>query len=89
MSPRIDKCTSCGALMLWALSERGKPIPLNVIPAEAGPSGGNMALRWARGELTARVLTTGQDTYDGPLYQAHFMTCDFAGHHRGNPRRNP
>lgn len=29
-------CKSCGAPMVWAISEKGKPIPCDVKPAEKG-----------------------------------------------------
>jgi hypothetical protein len=86
MSIRLEKCGSCSALMFWAVSERDKPIPMDPLPIP----GGNMALRWAGGHLTARVVPENDRAgYDGPLYQTHFLTCPFAGHHRSNRRREP
>lgn len=81
--------------MFWAVSERGRPIPMDPLPLPDG----NMALRWTAGHdggaagvivLMARVIPADERPhYDGPLYQTHFLSCPFAGHHRSNRRREP
>ena len=86
MTLRLEKCSSCGALVFFATTERGKPIPVNPLPGEDG----NMALRWDDSILIARVLPEGERAgYDGPLYVTHFLTCPWAGHHRSSRRREP
>lgn len=35
MRPKIVKCRSCGAEIVWAITERGKRIPLNAEPDNA------------------------------------------------------
>lgn len=80
-------CGSCGALVFFATTERGKPIPVNPLPVQDG----NMALRWDGGaQLIARVLPESErERYDGPLYVTHLLTCPWAGHHRSSSRKDP
>lgn len=71
----IDTCRSCGAPILWAVTNGGKRMPLDATPREGG--------RWVLGtneHLSARPQTTllGHDS--------HFATCPGAAAHRGHPR---
>lgn len=78
-----DRCRSCGARIAWAVTTKGRRIPLDLSVAEDG----NVAVeRNDLGDYLASVLGSG-DTPDGDRYVSHFATCEFASGHRGRRRR--
>lgn len=95
MSPRIVKCRSCGASMVFALSldEQGalrrkkdnspRYIPLNPDPAD---DGNLLVVPRDNGALAVRPL--GPTEYADPRKRrtAHFATCPNADKHR---RKDP
>jgi hypothetical protein len=72
MSPR---CRSCGAPILWALTDRGKRIPLDELPLAAIPPG-SFVVSGTGDELRASTVAP------VPLYRSHFATCPNADEHR-------
>ena len=68
-----DECGSCRAPIIWAVTTRGKDMPVNADPA---PSGGNIALDLRPGmDPLARVLTVTQQFGRTSLYLSHFVDC--------------
>lgn len=66
-------CSSCGAPIRWALSEKSKRIPLDAAPVEDG----NIILE----DGIARYITL-TDAVPFLLYKSHFATCVNADQHR-------
>lgn len=89
-------CRSCNAPILWATTEKGKAMPLDIEPVENGDIrleersvaayGGGTIVR-EQIVLTA-VYAANADSEqerslgDVPRYVSHFATCEFADHHR-------
>jgi hypothetical protein len=81
----VSACRSCGAEMLWAVTAKGKRIPLdalavpdgNVVLEEQGPGRPPLAV----------VLPNGTDPLmtETERYVSHFATCPRADEHR-SPR---
>lgn len=70
------RCTSCGALIIWAVTKNGKPMPVDAVSAPTG----NIALvpdPDPREPPTAQYLKT-----PGVRYLSHFATCPNAAEHR-------
>jgi len=63
-------CRSCGAPVFWAITERGKRMPVDTEPyAGDSPSG----LFVLRGQT---IIAVTPDSFPGePLYRSHFATC--------------
>jgi hypothetical protein len=66
-------CSSCGASILWAITEKGHRIPIDPEPTTAG----NLTLV----DGIARTPRLGEDA---PFlqYLSHFATCPNAADHR-------
>ena len=76
-------CRSCGAPLLWALTERGRRIPLDRNPV---PDGNIEIKETEDGPPISRVVS-GQGTLSPGLfpatrYKSHFATCPNAKRHR-------
>lgn len=71
--PKTARCRGCGAEIIWALTEKGKRMPL-----DAAPSGdGDYVLRSAvfiDGDVTAVRVGTGVVTGEG-RHRNHWWTC--------------
>jgi hypothetical protein len=65
-------CRSCGALIVWAITDSGKRMPVDSEPHPAG-----RLTVWAQGD-TWRVSVIQSPKWDGPRYRPHFATCDDA-----------
>ena len=79
--PEPKPCTSCGALILWAMTLAGKRMPVDAISDDAG----NLRLVQEAGQLVARITPPTQTTslFDAePRYRSHFATCPNADAHR-------
>ncbi len=83
--PEQAKCRSCGAPIIWAKTEAGKPMPLDIQPSPSG----TFTIRHADGrawrgnlheELQAIHKSKIKDL--GPWYTSHFATCPNANQHR-------
>lgn len=81
-----DECRSCSAPIRWALTQKGRRIPLDPDPVPDG----NLVLAPAvepRSTPTAIALTRHNDpplNPDTPRYRSHFATCPNARAHRRN-----
>lgn len=62
-----DRCRSCGAAIIWALTGAGKRIPLDDDPAAEG---GRYRLEPDGVAVYVAVPLAGE-----PLYVSHFATC--------------
>ncbi len=82
------RCRSCGAPIIWARTEAGKPMPVDADPID----GGNVLLV-ATGTATpiARSHPAVDPRIDGlaveaaPRHTSHFATCPQAGKWRRKP----
>jgi len=84
----VDECRSCQAKVIWAVTTRARPMPVDAEPVPDG----NIRLEH-RGEGTtplARVLTTTQRFGLTSLRKSHFASCRDSdtwrqrpGNHRG------
>lgn len=73
-------CRSCGAPIIWARTEKGKPIPMNAEPVEVTPRG-----------LFHLEVETPEVTRAYPFsargYVSHFATCPQADQWRKEKER--
>lgn len=90
----IDNCSSCGAEIVWAMTERGKRMPVDAHACEDG----NLILRreeddpahWVaevvskerRSLIQFNITTNLGPKVDIRLYKSHFATCANAARHR-------
>jgi hypothetical protein len=77
-----DRCRSCKKPIIWAVTTKGRRMPLDPEPVENG----NLILRHRMSGLpTALYLTHGADVElqpDEKRYVSHFATCPYAAQHR-------
>lgn len=87
MSPQsardaLSTCDSCGARILWGVTERGKRIPLDYEPNNDG----NVSVLEFCADGTPRVRVHGKASLLEPdvvaSYMVHFATCPNSKHHR-------
>lgn len=82
--PATATCSSCGASIIWTVTEAGKSSPVDAIPV----AGGNLRLTEQPYPLPplTRVVGAGidlfDDTDDGTRHLNHFATCPNAAEHR-------
>jgi hypothetical protein len=71
-----EVCKSCGAAILWALTRKGKRIPLDATPNPKG----NLTLTGGSATIAedADLFTAS----DAVRYVSHFVTCPDAATHR-------
>lgn len=80
----MDKCKSCGASIVWGVTEKGRRMPLDPEPS---PEWGNVE---RVGGDDVRVLSGA--TLDAAraantrLFVSHFATCPTAAQHRKSSR---
>lgn len=67
----IETCRSCPAQIIWAVTERGKRMPVDVDPVP----GGNVQLVEQHGQLTAVVVPAKRAFGRMNLRKSHFTTC--------------
>lgn len=95
---RRRRCNSCGAVVIWARTESGAPMPLNPEPA----AGGNIELFAPPGtvEPIATIVRPDQDPNGARLFEVdvrerwrpHWATCPQSEEWRGRygaPTRTP
>ena len=71
----MAKCRSCGAEIVWCVTESGKKMPADAEPSERGTL---VLVDSCGGETLARVAEC-----PGPrMYTSHFATCPNAAAHR-------
>lgn len=74
---RQARCKSCGAMIVWAFTARGKLIPLDADPVD--PTGPGRFVKEGEGiRKYEPLLDAGK-----PAYVSHFSTCEHAELHRG------
>lgn len=79
-----DACSSCNAPIIWTVTTRGKPMPVDAEPVDVNHGGGNVLLT-ARHPLAplAKVVTNPAHLFGArTVYRSHFVTCPFAARHR-------
>lgn len=64
-------CRSCGAAVVWAMTQGGKPMPVDAEPAA---DGNLVVVEDVAGELRVFVAS-GRDWPGEPRYRPHFATC--------------
>lgn len=69
-----SRCRSCGAEIVWAVTDVGKKMPVNAAPSERG----NVILRREGGRVSAEVVGEKR----AGLRVSHFTTCPNAGNWR-------
>ena len=89
---KIAPCSSCGAEMIWTLTEKGARMPVDAEPSPAG----NLLLdttldppraKYLRApEKAARVEDFQSIGLVAVFYVSHFSSCPFAGQHRTTGR---
>lgn len=74
-TPHKERCRSCGALIYWATTDKGRSMPIDATPC---PEGNVLLTR--RGEaLKARVLAAGEEVEPGRnRWVSHYATCEQA-----------
>jgi len=82
MKLRVDACRSCGAKIVWGVTDAGAAIPLDY-PAErrmvlVGTRGGTGGAKYPAGAPDVRSMLS---------FVAHFATCPNAAAHR-KPRES-
>lgn len=78
----LSTCSACRQPIVWALTMKGKRIPLNPDPNEKG----NLALtRTVDGHLVA-IFVAPSDFQISPRYTSHFANCPGA-HNFRKPRK--
>ncbi len=72
----MSECSSCGAKIIWALTEGGKRMPLDAKPVTM------FALPTKRQAEGAGIAPTAVSI---TVYQTHFASCPNAAEHRKRP----
>jgi hypothetical protein len=77
-----ERCRTCKAPIRWAVTEQGRPIPLDLDPQPDGNI--CLAAAHAHGGMARAIVIPEQRRADweGELYRAHWATCEFADEHR-------
>lgn len=75
----MDRCRSCNARILWALTTKGRRMPIDPEPVQ----GGNIELE-DRGRMFPPLATfpVKVDNMTTKRYTSHFATCPNANAHR-------
>lgn len=71
------ECSSCGAHIIWALTEKGKRMPVDAVPTRNG----NIVLE-DDGRSVKAVVRDAMLPGVQALYISHFATCPNAARHR-------
>lgn len=71
----MSVCKSCGAALRWAITEKGKRIPLDAKPTADGSF-------YFIGPDEVRFKPPTVTAVDVDVFTTHFLTCPFAGQHR-------
>lgn len=69
-------CRSCGAEIVWAVTEKGKRAPLDAAPVD----GGTFSLE--PGTDSPRAVFVPVEARSGPLFVSHYATCPQASNWR-------
>lgn len=74
---KTDSCRSCDAVIIGAITRKGKWMPVDAEPREDG----NLELTEGEPLPGVRVVKKG-DPINGLRYVSHFVTCPNANFHR-------
>lgn len=66
-----EQCRSCPAQIIWAVTERDKPMPVDAEPSLEG----TVLLEQTGSRLVARVLPAHRAFGRRDLRKSHFVTC--------------
>jgi hypothetical protein len=69
----VTRCRTCAARIIFAVTERGKRMPVD---AEPHSDGTITLIPAADGGATAHVLQKFESAGGVPRYRSHFATCD-------------
>lgn len=82
----MSQCKACNAEILWVITEKDKPMPLDMEPGGLGPKGEPPRFRKERVEGDKKIVHFVKDaemeTNTKPLYQSHFVSCPEAAEFR-------
>jgi hypothetical protein len=91
----MAQCKTCGAEIIWTITERGKKMPVDVSPAKDGnvllkqlfdPEDGKE--KWYATVLRGEAGEIHRASPGAPAYTSHFKTCPDAKEHRSpRPRK--
>lgn len=83
--PAKSTCDSCGDPIIWAVTEAGKRMPVDVEPTETG----NLILS-GQGQILTVTVVSKTGRYPGQkLNTSHFATCKHAKRHRKQVTARP
>lgn len=81
---KSSKCRACGEPLVWAVSQKGRMMPVEKEPHPEG----TVQLTERNGSWYAKILKADEArTFQGPLYRSHFSSCPKADQFRR--RRQP
>ena len=74
---RVDRCRSCEEPVIWVVTEKAKPMPLDATP---DPVNGRFIIVEARRSAITRRSTSRSRTPElednfKPMYASHFQSC--------------
>jgi len=69
----VSRCRSCRARIVWAITERGKRMPLDEQPSAEG----TFVVRpvYGDGVVVLRAISAPEAGTDEPKHTSHFATC--------------
>lgn len=71
----MSRCRSCGAEIVWAITDHGRKMPLDAKPYEGGSSNGLFVLL-PDAERAPSAIAVPPAAYEGEeLHTSHFATC--------------
>ncbi len=73
-----EPCRSCGAALIWAVTEQGKRMPLDAEPSEKG----NILLEGDKAVYVGKARIEKVREAGKPLYLSHFATRPNAKSHQ-------
>lgn len=71
-------CRSCGAQIIWAVTQKNRNIPLDPVPV----ADGNITLEQRGAELAPLAIANAIRAPGILYYKSHFATCPNAANHR-------
>lgn len=78
----MTRCRSCNAEIRWALSARGRRIPLDPEPYTGPEPSGLFRLADPDGLVPTAITVPPGALEADPVYRSHFATCPEAALHR-------
>lgn len=77
---QVEQCSTCAAPIIWAVTERARPMPIDAQPTK----GGNVLLRPRGSDMQplAVLLPVAKQFGHTNLRTSHFATCPQANQHR-------